>query len=404
MAISHYKYIKTQNPVYKNITQAWSKGVAIFFATGAVSGTMLSFELGLLWPEFMKHAGPIFGMPFSLEGVAFFVEAIALGFFLYGWNRFNKWFHWATGVLVGVSGIISGILVTAANAWMNSPAGFDYINGNYTNIDPIKAMFNDAWFTEALHMTIAAFSATGFAVAGIHAIMIYKKRNIQFHTRAFKIAIAFAAIAAILQPLSGDLSAKHAGRNQPAKLAAMEALFHTQQYAPLLIGGVPDTAAKKVNYGIEISGALSFLMYDNFKQEVKGLDQIPVKDQPPVAVTHYAFQVMVITGMCMMAVGLLYFLALWKKRSWLTKKWFLQLFILSTPFGFIAVEAGWTVTEVGRQPWIIQGIMRTSQAVTPMPGIQYSFYLFSLVYFTLSVAVIFLLSRQIKMVSVLYDR
>ena len=145
-------------------------------------------------------------------------------------------------------------------------------------------------------------------------------------------------------------------------------------------------------------------MYDNFKQEVKGLDQIPVKDQPPVAVTHYAFQVMVITGMCMMAVGLLYFLALWKKRSWLTKKWFLQLFILSTPFGFIAVEAGWTVTEVGRQPWIIQGIMRTSQAVTPMPGIQYSFYLFSLVYFTLSVAVIFLLSRQIKMVSVLYDR
>ena len=365
---------------------------------------MLSFELGLLWPEFMKHAGPIFGMPFSLEGVAFFVEAIALGFFLYGWNRFNKWFHWATGVLVGVSGIISGILVTAANAWMNSPAGFDYINGNYTNIDPIKAMFNDAWFTEALHMTIAAFSATGFAVAGIHAIMIYKKRNIQFHTRAFKIAIAFAAIAAILQPLSGDLSAKHAGRNQPAKLAAMEALFHTQQYAPLLIGGVPDTAAKKVNYGIEISGALSFLMYDNFKQEVKGLDQIPVKDQPPVAVTHYAFQVMVITGMCMMAVGLLYFLALWKKRSWLTKKWFLQLFILSTPFGFIAVEAGWTVTEVGRQPWIIQGIMRTSQAVTPMPGIQYSFYLFSLVYFTLSVAVIFLLSRQIKMVSVLYDR
>ena len=404
MAISHYKYLKTQNPVYKNITQAWSKGVAIFFATGAVSGTMLSFELGLLWPEFMKHAGPIFGMPFSLEGVAFFVEAIALGFFLYGWNRFNKWFHWATGVLVGVSGIISGILVTAANAWMNSPAGFDYIQGHYTNIDPIKAMFNYAWFTEALHMTIAAFSATGFAVAGIHALMIYKKQNIQFHTRAFKIVIAFAAVAAILQPLSGDLSAKHAGRNQPAKLAAMESLFHTQQYAPLVIGGVPDTAAKKVNYGIEIPGALSFLMYDNFKQEVKGLDQIPIQDQPPVAVTHYAFQVMVITGMCMMAVGLLYFLALWKKRSWLTQKWFLQLFILSTPFGFIAVEAGWTVTEVGRQPWIIQGIMRTSEAVTPMPGIQYSFYLFSLVYFTLSIAVIFLLSRQIKMVSVLYDR
>jgi len=403
MAISHYKYLKTQNPVYKNITQAWSKGVAIFFATGAVSGTMLSFELGLLWPEFMKHAGPIFGMPFSLEGVAFFIEAIALGFFLYGWNKFNKWFHWLTGVLVGVSGIISGILVVAANAWMNSPSGFDYVNGQYLNIDPMKAMFNDAWFPEALHMTIAAFSATGFAVAGIHALMIYKKRNIEFHTKAFKIAIVFAAVAAILQPLSGDISAKSAGKRQPAKLAAMEALFHTQTYAPLVIGGIPDTAAKKVNYGIEIPGLLSFLEYDNFKQEVKGLDAIPAKDQPPVAITHYAFQIMVGTGVVMMLAGILYFIALWKKRSWLSKGWFLKLFILSTPLGFIAVEAGWTVTEVGRQPWILQGIMRTSEAITPMPGIQYTFYLFSFVYFTLSMAVIFLLSRQIKMVPELYD-
>jgi cytochrome d ubiquinol oxidase subunit I len=403
MAISHYKYIKTQNPVYKNITQAWSKGVAIFFATGAVSGTMLSFELGLLWPVFMKHAGPIFGMPFSLEGVAFFIEAIVLGFFLYGWNKFNKWFHWATGVLVGVSGIISGILVVSANAWMNSPSGFDYVNGQYINIDPMKAMFNPAWFPEALHMTIAAFSATGFAVAGIHALMVYRKQNIEFHTRAFKIAIAFAAVAAILQPLSGDISAKSAGKRQPAKLAAMEALFHTQTYAPLVIGGIPDTAAKKVNYGIEIPGLLSFLEHDNFKEQVTGLDAIPVKDQPPVAITHYAFQIMVGTGMAMMAAGILYFIALWKKRKWLFKAWFLKLFIIATPLGFVAVEAGWTVTEVGRQPWILQGIMRTSEAVTPMPGIQYSFYLFSFVYFTLSLAVIFLLSRQIKMVPELYD-
>ncbi len=403
MAISHYKYLKTKNPVYKNITQAWSKGVAIFFATGAVSGTMLSFELGLLWPEFMKHAGPIFGMPFSLEGVAFFIEAIALGFFLYGWNKFNKWFHWATGVLVGVSGILSGILVVSANAWMNSPAGFNYVNGQYLNIDPIKAMFNDAWFSEALHMTIAAFSATGFAVAGIHTLMIYKRRNIEFHTRAFKIAIVFAATAAILQPLSGDISAKSAARRQPAKSAAMEVLFHTQQYAPFVIGGVPDTATKTVKYGIAIPGILSFLEHDNFKQEVKGLDAIAVKDQPPIGVTHYAFQIMIGSGMVMMAAGVLYFIALWKKRKWLFKAWFLKLFIIITPLGFIAVEAGWTVTEVGRQPWIIQGIMRTSEAITPMPGIQYTFYLFSFIYFTLSMAVIFLLSRQIKMVPELYD-
>jgi cytochrome d ubiquinol oxidase subunit I len=404
MAISHYKWIKTKDPVYKNVTIAWSKGVAIFFATGAVSGTMLSFELGLLWPSFMKHAGPIFGMPFSLEGTAFFIEAIALGFFLYGWNRLNTWFHWVTGVVVGISGIASGILVVSANAWMNSPSGFDYVNGKYLNIDPLKAMFNEAWFSESLHMTIAAFSATGFAVAGIHALMIYRKRNIAFHTKSFKIAIVFGAAAAILQPLSGDISAKGAAKRQPAKLAAMEAYFHTQEYAPLIIGGIPDTAAKKVNYGLEIPGLLSFLVHDNFKTSVNALDKIPVKDQPPVAITHYAFQIMVGIGTLMMFIGILYFIALWKKRDWLNKGWFLKLFIVATPLGFIALEAGWTVTEVGRQPWIIQGVMRTSDAVTKMPGIQYTFYLFTFIYFTLSVFVIFLLKRQIQMVPELYDR
>ncbi|GGA94211.1 cytochrome ubiquinol oxidase subunit I [Mucilaginibacter rubeus] len=404
MAISHYKWIKTQDPVYKNITVAWSKGVAIFFATGAVSGTMLSFELGLLWPGFMKHAGPIFGMPFSLEGVAFFIEAIALGLFLYGWNKLNNWVHWTAGVIVGISGVASGILVVSANSWMNSPSGFDFVNGQYVNIDPVKAMFNKAWFSESLHMIIAAFSATGFAVAGIHALMIYRKKNIAFHTKAFKIAIIFGAAAAILQPFSGDLSAKNAAKRQPAKLAAMEAYFHTQEYAPLVIGGIPDTAAKKVNYGLEIPGLLSFLVHDNFKTQVNGLDKIPVKNQPPVAVTHYAFQIMVGIGVLMMLIGIIYFYELWKKKDLLSKPWFLKTFIWATPLGFIALEAGWTVTEIGRQPWIIQGVMRTSEAVTPMPGIQYSFYLFSFIYFTLSVAVIFLLKRQIQMVPELYDR
>ena len=225
MAVSHFYYLRTNKIVYKNVTKAWSKGVAIFFATGAVSGTVLSFELGLLWPEFMKHAGPIFGMPFSLEGTAFFIEAIALGFFLYGWDKFNKWFHWFTGVIVGVSGLASGILVVAANAWMNSPAGFDYIDGQHVNIDPIKAMFNDAWFSQALHMSIAAFVATGFAVAGVHAFMILKGKNVYFHTKSFTIAAIFGCAAAIIQPLSGDISAKDVAVRQPAKLAAMEAHF-----------------------------------------------------------------------------------------------------------------------------------------------------------------------------------
>jgi len=403
MAVSHYKWIKTGNPIYKNITRAWSKGVAIFFATGAVSGTILSFELGLLWPKFMEHAGPIFGMPFSLEGVAFFIEAIALGFFLYGWNKFNKWFHWFTGIVVGISGILSGILVVSANSRMNNPSGFDFANGQYSNIDPIKAMFNGSWFSEALHMSLAAFSATGFAVAGVHALMIARKKNVIFHTKAFKIAIVFGALAAILQPFSGDISAKNVYKTQPAKLGAMEAYYHTQASTPLTIGGIPDTLHKTVKYSIEIPGLLSFLIHDNFSEPVNGLDKIPQQNQPPVAVTHAAFEIMIAIGSAMMLLGLLYFLAIWKKRSWLSQKWFLNLFILAIPFGFIAVEAGWTVTEVGRQPWIIYGVMRTREAVTPMPGIHYTFYLFTVIYFTLTIAVIFLLSRQIKMVPVLYD-
>lgn len=403
MAVSHYYWIRTKQPVYLNVTKAWSKGVAIFFATGAVSGTVLSFELGLLWPNFMKHAGPIFGMPFSLEGTAFFIEAIALGFYLYGWNRFNKWFHWITGVIVGVSGLASGILVVAANAWMNTPAGFDYIDGQFLNIDPIAAMFNKAWFSQALHMCLAAFVATGFAVAGVHAYMILRKKNVLFHTKAFHIAAIFAAISALLQPISGDTSAKHVAKHQPAKLAAMEAHYKTGKSVPLIIGGIPDEKNKTVNYALELPGFLSFLAHGDFDAEVKGLDSIPPENHPPVAIVHYAFQIMVGLGSLLALISIIYLLAVLKKRTWLTKKWLLRLFVISVPMGYIAVEAGWTVTEVGRQPWIIHGIMRTKDAVTPMPGIAYSFYLFTAVYISLALIVTFLLHRQIKMVPEIYD-
>jgi cytochrome d ubiquinol oxidase subunit I len=403
MAVSHYFYLRTGKLVFRNITRAWSKGVAIFFATGAVSGTVLSFELGLLWPGFMKHAGPIFGLPFSLEGTAFFIEAIALGFFLYGWGKFNKWFHWFTGVVVGVSGLVSGILVVAANAWMNSPAGFDYADGKYFNIDPVKAMFNDAWFSQALHMCLAAFAATGFAVAGVHALMIVRRKNIDFHTKSFRIAAVFACTAAILQPLSGDHSARDVARRQPAKLAAMEAVFQTGTNVPLLIGGIPDTKTEKVKYGFGIPGMLSFMIGGNTNTEVKGLDQFRVGDRPPVLITHIAFQIMVGLGMFMFGISILYFIILWKKRRFENNRWLLKLFAFATPLGFMAVEAGWTVTEVGRQPWILHGILRTRDAVTPMPGIQYTFYLFTAIYVSLSMIVILLLYRQIKMVPTLYD-
>lgn len=403
MATSHWRYLKTGEQVYLDLTKAWSKGVAIFFATGAVSGTLLSFELGLLWPTFMKHAGPIFGLPFSWEGTAFFLEAIALGIFLYGWDRVPKYLHWASGVLVGITGLASGILVVAANAWMNAPTGFEYHEGVFSNIDPVKAFFNDAWFTQALHMSLAAFEATGFAVAGIHAGLLLKYPQNIFHQKAVKIALVLGGIAALLQPLSGDIAAKDIAVRQPAKLAAMESHFETQAWAPLVIGGIPDVETQSVRYGIELPGLLSFLAHGSFSAEVTGLNDIPKEEWPPVLVVHLAFQVMVGCGMLLAALALFYFVQLWRSKNPLENRRYLWLLFLATPLGMIAVEAGWIVTEVGRQPWIIYGIMKTADAVTPMPGIVYSLIFYTLIYTLLAAIVSWLLYRQIKTVPEKYS-
>jgi cytochrome d ubiquinol oxidase subunit I len=399
MAISHYRWIRTGRQVYLDLTKAWSRGVAIFFATGAVSGTALSFELGLLWPGFMEHAGAVIGMPFSWEGTAFFIEAIALGLFLYGWNRLRPWAHWGVGLVVGISGVLSGVFVVCANAWMNSPAGFDWVNGQAVNIDPFRAMFNDAWKSQTLHMTISAFEATGFAVAGIHAILFLRKRSV-FHREAFIIALAVGGIAAILQPLSGDLLAKGTAVRQPIKLAAMESHFETSVRAPFMIGGIPDEETGTVKYGLKIPGALSFLAYGDLNAEVKGLHDFPRENWPPVAPVHYAFQIMVGCGMILAGIGALglAFLSVRRWRRHLVDKRFLWLCALATPLGFIALEAGWTVTEVGRQPWIIYGIMRTADAVTPMPGLIIPFLLFTAVYVFLVGVVTWLLIRHIQTV------
>lgn len=395
MSVAHWKWLKYKDPHYLTLTKAWSKGVAILFATGAVSGTMLSFELGLLWPKFMDVAGPIFGMPFALEGTAFFMESIALGIFLYGWNKINPYIHWFFGLLVGISGVASGILVVAANAWMNCPAGFDWINGQAENIEPIKAMFNDAWFFQALHMTLAAFMATGFGVSGVHAYFLLKNKNTHIHRKAFGISIWFAAIASLLQPVSGDLSAKDIAKRQPAKLAAAEALYTTQARAPLLIGGIVDETNKTVKYAIEIPGALSFLAHGDFNAVVKGLDQFTSDETPPVAVVHYAFQVMVGIGFFLLFVSI-YFIYGRLRRKATYGPWFLRLVCLATPLGFIAVEAGWIVTEVGRQPWIIYGILKVKDSLTPMPGLVYPFIFVTITYLVLTVIVSWLMIRQFK--------
>jgi cytochrome d ubiquinol oxidase subunit I len=395
MVIAERRWQVTGDPIHLDLAKRWSKGTAILFAVGAVSGTVLSFELGLLWPAFMEYAGAIIGMPFSLEGFAFFTEAIFLGIYLYGWDRISPKAHLFAGIMVALSGIASGIFVVIANAWMNAPVGFDVVNGRPVNIDPIAALFTPAAPTQTLHMTLAAFSATGMAVAGIHALLLAKNPDAPFHRRALQIALLVGVPASLLQPLSGDLSGKHLARHQPAKLAAMEAHFETTTRAPLRIGGWPDPETRTVAASIDVPGGLSFLAHGNLDAEVTGLDRFPRDEWPNVRVVHVAFQVMVALGTYLALVSLWVIWTWMRKRDPADSPWLRRALVLAAPMGFIAIEAGWTVTEVGRQPWIIQGLVRTADAVTPVPGLVVPFVTFTLLYLALGIAVVWLLYRQI---------
>lgn len=395
MVIAEGMWLKTKDETYLTLAKKWSKGTAIMFAVGAVSGTVLSFELGLLWPTFMAHAGPIIGMPFSLEGLAFFVEAIFLGIYLYGWERVPKRVHWFAGMMVLIGGMCSGIFVVTANAWMNTPTGFSYQGGEFTNIDPIAAMLNPSSFSQALHMTLAAFLAVGFAVAGIHAYCLRRDPANPFHRKAFAIALSVGAVVAILQPISGDISAKRVAKYQPIKLAAMEGQWETEKGAPLRIGGIPDEEEEVTRYAIEIPKALSFLAFSDPNAEVIGLKTVSREDRPPVAIVHYAFQIMVACGIVLIVAGISGGLLAWKRKGLPTNNWYLRFVTFCTPLGFIAIEAGWTVTEVGRQPWVIYGYMRTAEAVTPMPNLVVPFMGFTVLYIFLSIIVVILLRRMI---------
>ena len=395
MVVAERRWVSSRDPLDLELAKRWSKGTAILFAVGAVSGTVLSFELGLLWPGFMDVAGPIIGMPFSLEGFAFFTEAIFLGIYLYGWDRISPRAHLWAGVLVAVSGAISGIFVVIANAWMNTPTGFDLVDGLPANIDPVRAFFNPAALQQTLHMTLAAYAATGFAVAGIHALLLLRDPLNAFHRRALTIGVLVGAPAALLQPLSGDFSARNVAKYQPAKLAAMEALFTTRSGAPLLIGGLPDMETGEVKFGFEIPHALSLMAYHDPNATVQGLDSIPRADWPHVPTVHAAFQVMVGAGTLLALAALWSLAVLIRRQEIAARPLLLKALACCAPLGFVAIEAGWTVTEVGRQPWIIHGVLRTSQAVTPMPGLVYTMFGFSLLYVFLGGVVVFLLYAQI---------
>ncbi len=396
MVIAERRYLKTRDPVSLELARRWAKGTAIMFAVGAVSGTVLSFELSLLWPRFMELAGPIVGMPFSLEGFAFFLEAIFLGIYLYGWDKVPERTHLAAGVMVLICGTLSGIFVVAANAWMNAPTGYEVLADGSVEVDVWAAMFNDAMFAQTFHMTMAAFTSVGFAVAGIHAYALHRYGTTNpFHRQAYRIALTVGGLGSIMMLVSGDVAAKTVAELQPLKLAAMEAHWDTEAGADLIIGGIPDEEEEVTRWAIRIPGGLSFLAFGDFDAEVRGIKEWPRHERPPVAIVHYAFQIMVGCGFFMIGLALLAaFLAL-RNKTLPTQRWLLRLVIFATPLGFIATEAGWVVTEVGRQPWVIQGVMKTADALTPMPDLVVPFAAFTVLYLFLSVIVVMLLKRQV---------
>jgi cytochrome d ubiquinol oxidase subunit I len=397
MLIAERRWRRTGDRTYLDLARRWAKGTAILFAIGAVSGTVLSFELGLLWPGFMQFAGPLIGMPFSLEGFAFFLEAIFLGVYLYGWDRVSPRAHLAAGAVVAASGAASAVFVVMVNAWMNTPTGFEVSgDGKLLNIDPIAAMQSPAAFQQALHMLLAAYAATGLAVAGVHALVILRGGPSVLHRRALGIALLVGAPAAVLQPLSGDISARVVAVTQPVKLAALESQWTTERGAPLRIGGIPDEAKEQTRWAIEIPYGLSLIAFHDPHAEVKGLDSVAKADRPPVAIVHFAFQVMVGLGSAMALVGLFAGWVAWRRRDITANRMLLRALVVVTPFGFIATEAGWIVTEVGRQPWVVQGLMRTSDAVTPMPGLVVPMTLFTLLYVGLGAIVVALMTSLVR--------
>lgn len=397
LLVSEGLWLRTGNPVYLALAKRWAKGFALLFAVGAVSGTILSFELGLLWPRFMQYAGGIIGLPFSAEGFAFFIEAIFLGLYLYGWDRLSPRAHWLAAFPIAISGTMSAIFVISANAWMNSPAGFRIVNGEVVDVDPVAAMFNNAWFQQSLHMVLAAYIATGLSVAGLYAWGMLCGRRDAYHRTGLTLAMALAGIFIPLQIVSGDISARWVADNQPLKLAALEAQFETEAGAGLSIGGWPDVEARQTRFALEIPYGLSLLAYHDPHATVQGLDAWPRDVQPDPRIVHVAFQIMVGIGFSVLGLVIWFWGARWRGRRRGTGTfpgtWLTRAVLIASPLGFVAIEAGWTVTEVGRQPWIIYEVMRTGEAVTPVPNQFIALGGFTIVYILLAATCIVLLLR-----------
>ena len=386
-------YLRTGDATYKALAKRWSKVALLLFAVGVVTGTILSFEFGLLWPEFMATFGSVFGIAFGLEGISFFVEAIFMAIYVYGWDRLRPRAHLLTGVPIVISGFAGSFNVISVNGWMNNPEGFEVVDGRVVDPRPFDALINTHLWHELIHMYLAGYIVAGFLVASVYAYAWRRGRRDRYHRTALVVALSFACLASPVQVVIGDWAARTVADDQPVKLAAFEGLSRTQAGAPFTIGGIFDEDEQRVRYGIEVPKLLSLLSEHDPDARVTGLDAVPPQDRPPVNVVRFAFQTMVGIGTGLALLGAV-FLATWLRRGRLPRSvWFYRAVMAAGPLSIVALISGWITTEVGRQPWIVYGVMRTEQAVTAADGLEAGYAVLVAVYVSLAAAVVWLLRR-----------
>lgn len=389
--VANYLGLKRGDEDAMELARRWSKAMAVTFAVGAVTGTVLSFEFGLLWPEFMDRFGSVFGVAFAIEGIFFFIEAIFLAIYIYGWKRLGGWAHFWSGVPMVITGIGGAAAVVAANAWMNQPQGFTLNKaGEVIDVEPLEVLFNPAFGYEVPHMILAAYMVTGFLVASIYAVGMLKGRRDRLHRLGLLIPLTIGCIATPIQLFVGDTAAREVADHQPAKFAAMECIYETGPNQTEWIGGI--CSDEKVKFGIGIPDLDSFLVGWSADTVVTGLNDIPEDEQPPAhTLLHLSFDLMVGIGSALMGLALWFAFVWWRRRDIPRTPWFLRAVSVSGVATILALWAGWIVTEVGRQPWIVQGYMRTEEAVTEAGGIWFAFALVLLVYAALGTTAILVL-------------
>jgi cytochrome bd ubiquinol oxidase subunit I len=386
---AEWRGIRTGDLSYQLLARRWARAMGVLFAVGAVSGTILSFEMGLLWPGLMTTYGQVIGVPFALEGIAFFIEAIFLGIYLYGWDRLPPRTHLLSGIPIVVAGVASAFFVVTANAWMNQPRGFDLQAGRVTDVSVWSAMFNPATPPQTVHMILAAFLVSGFGLASVYAVAMLRGRRDRYHRLGLLVPFVFAAALTPVQIVVGDWAAHFVADYQPTKLAAMEGVFRTANGVPLHLGGV--AVDGQLRYALEIPNGLSLLAHWSPDAQVLGLDRVPPADRPPVNVVHLAFQGMVGMGFALLALSAWLAVVWFRRRELPANRWFYRATALSGVAAVVALECGWVTTEVGRQPWTVYGLLRTRDAVNPAPGLWVGLVVVALVYLLLTIASVYVL-------------